>query len=213
MDINCIFIYLLCMFKLKIFKLKTKLAYATSPWAKIPYLILSIILIWGLFSGEGPFSIFGLIIFLVCLAGLLYVELWTFDNNTRKVTSYFGIFPIVRRKTYDYDSIEALQITHFTRGVLPQKEAEYQAEAENHAQDNKKRKRGTKPMTVFELALQDDPKTVAIEIIEESKSGGRTEADATKIALYTQLHLKIDRPQQKGPTLKISDLPRGFNKR
>ena len=213
MDKNCIFIYLLCMFKLKIYRLKSKLVYSISPFSKIPYAIMLAIVIWGLATGEAGWTAFPIIIGLICLIGTLYAEAWTFDSEKQEIVSYFGVFPIMKRNRYSYNDVDSLRIKHFIRGISADDEKRLASEMADHAADSKKRKHGQKPMMIFSLCLAGTDKNVPIEVIEENKSSGRTESDAVVIASYTGLHLEVDRPRDSGPRMSIRDIPKGFNKR
>lgn len=213
MDIYCIFIYYLCMFKLKLYRFRNKLLFSVSILSKIPYLILIGVFIWGFFFETGNISVLAVILAFICLLGCFYTEHWTFDSKKEEICSYFGVFPIIKKHHYPFSSIGSIEIRHFIRGMLSEDEEKMKREMEDHASDNKKRRRGQKPMIVLGLNLTENGRFIPIEIIEESKSGGRTENEAVTISTYCKLHLIVDRPIDKGPTISVKDLPRGFNKR
>ncbi|MGP1419279.1 MAG: hypothetical protein ACTTJZ_05675, partial [Sphaerochaetaceae bacterium] len=123
-----------------------------------------------------------------------------------------GIYPFVKRRRFLYSEISALHIRHFTKGILPEGST-VQEKHESNAEEDKKRRRGQKRMLSFSMELADGSRDIAIEIIEESKSGGRTENEAAVIAAYCGFSLDADRPGDTGPRLSMRDIPTGFWKR
>lgn len=196
------------MFKLRISKKNDILYYKPSILAKIPYAILLTILIWGAITELSSLSILAWFLALLSLVGVLYVETWVFDNKNQVIISKFGIYPFIKKRSFNYNEVESIQINHFIRGLSEAMEEKQTNEETDHSTDNKKRKRGQKPMVVLEFDTQTEATKIQIEIIEESKSGGRTEAAAQAISLHTSLPLNIDRPRDMGPTMKLRDLPK-----
>lgn len=204
------------MFKLRIFKTGTRLLYRVSPWMRLPYIFLIGILCWGLATSPQAFSWLAAVIMMLCIVGSLYVESWEFNNSAGTVISSFGIYPFVKRRRFLYSEISALHIRHFTKGILPERNTAQEKHGSN-AEEDKKRRRGQKRMLSFSIELADGSsggsRDIAIEIIEESKSGGRTENEAAIIAAYCGFSLDADRPGDTGPRLSIRDIPTGFWKR
>lgn len=199
------------VFKLKILSRRSRLVYAASPLGRLLYAALLGLLIWGFSTQGGPFSAVAIVLAAICLLGVLYVEVWVFDKERGVATSYFGVAPWIRRSVYPFSDIDRLAISHFIKGVAPAEE-ERPSQAAGGDSPAKRRRLGRKPMLTFALHLKSGA-AVPIEIIEEGRSAGRTEADAREIAAYANLELVFDRPSDSGPVLSVSDIPRGFDKR
>lgn len=194
------------VFKLRILSRGPSLVYAASPLGKVLYLALLALLVWGMATQGGPFPVAAAVIAALCLAGVLYVEVWVFDSAAGEVRSFFGVWPFVRRSVHRFSDVECLSISHFTKGVSPAQEGH------EAGGPPPRRRAGRRPMLTFALRLSGGAE-VPIEIIEEGRSAGRTEADARAIAGLTGLRLVVDRPRDAGPLLRVSDIPRGFDKR
>lgn len=182
---------------------------------RLPYIFLMGILSWGLATSPQAFSWLAAVIMALCIVGSLYMESWEFNNSAGTVISSFGIYPFVKRRRFLYSEISALHIRHFTKGILPERNTAQEKHGSN-AEEDKKRRRGQKRMLSFSMELADGSggsRDIAIEIIEESKSGGRTENEAAIIAAYCGFSLDADRPGDTDPRLSIRDIPTGFWKR
>ncbi|MDD4012350.1 MAG: hypothetical protein PHI83_09400 [Sphaerochaetaceae bacterium] len=184
------------MLKLRIRIKGSKLHYSIPLWGKLPYALIVAVVVYGLFlDWEAPLLpiIFGTL----SLIGLLYRESWVFDNERRTITGLFGIGPLVKRQVVSYDEVSMLQITHFLRGTM-----------NDEAQEkDSKRKGRKKPIICFSAKLRSDEE-VKIEIIEESKSAGRTEQAARAIGAFTNLDYQADREPESGPRMNVTDLPK-----
>lgn len=174
-----------------------KFTYSVTKTHKISYFIFALFILIGFASQpEGIFSSMSsfipLLFLLICLVGIGYREEWNFDRETRKVSSLIGVFFIVRKREYSCDDIQAVEISHFTRGY--------------RSQPKKAGDRGrNKSMTVFSLRMTDD-QLKQIEIIPERTSRGRVHNNAVAIASFMNLPFSADRDYDKVNAVQLSDL-------
>lgn len=161
------------------------LCYQTSTVRRIIYLVIFVFMLWGcvvtILDKEATGTLWIPIVWMILsLIGLLYDEKWEFRPEEKIVVERFGFGPLGKKKTYKFDEIRKLTITHFVKGDI---------KADAKADPKKKKK----AMVVFALEMQDDT-THTIEIIPERTSWGRTEHAAQAISSATGLALYVDRP-------------------
>lgn len=70
------------------------------------------------FAG-GPPALAGLVLAAVFLLGSLYDEQWAFDAKQRHVYFRLGLIGLGRTRRWDFDAVEALELSAFRRGTLP----------------------------------------------------------------------------------------------
>ena len=157
-------------------------------------LFFAIFLLIGFFSllfesGWENRYIAPLVIVLVLLLSALYRDEWIMNNKERTFTYAFGLGPFLKKKTYSYDSIKRLEVTHFIKG-LP---------------DNTTEKPSFKhrAYVIFAIRMNDEESTVhQLEIMPEKKSGGKLERIANLLSAYTGLALYVDRSRDESYNIK-----------
>jgi len=188
------------MLKLKIKVIKDILYYKLPLYSRIPYLIIFVILLWGVFTHIATVNLIIILFVVISYIGLAYVEKWTFDNTTNTITEAGGVFPFVKIHTYNYEDISRVDIEHFFRGET--------GEAETQNKKGKRRQR--RAMLTLSLIEKVSGNQIKIEIIDEKSSAGRSESAAISIAQHTGLPLKQDREASKGPKMHMSDLQKNM---
>lgn len=130
-----------------------------------------------------------LVIVLVLLLSASYRDDWIMDNKNSVFTYVTGIGPFVKRKSYSYDDIRRIEVTHFIKG-LP---------------DNTTEKPSFKHRAFVVLGIRlhgEENEIHQLEIMPEKKSGGKLERIANLIAAYTGLELYVDRPRDESYNIK-----------
>ena len=172
------------------------ISYTLERHMRIVFLLIALCLLWGLVLtiGEGV-SIWSMIhivlLLIVTTIGVLYRDGWIFDIANRTIGSWWGIGPWVRRESFGFGEVVRLDLSHFIKGsdqdgkILP--------------------KRRQKAMVVFSIILTDE-RQKTVQVIPERSSSGRIEAAFDRIAIFTELPAKIDRPRDVDLPLRMKDL-------
>ena len=164
----------------------TKAIYGPSRLLKIISLLFFVLLASGLVSvlADGSFSASSLIptfIILILALTLLYRDSWTFDNETKTITYIWGFGPCVKKLSYSYGEIERIEVTHFIKGIAAS--AEKQEPSWRH-----------RAQVVLSIRIDEDQK-YDLEIMDEKKSGGKLERNASWLSGFTGISLFVDRPR------------------
>lgn len=178
-------------------RVKDGIAYRTTAGRKVALALVFAFLTWGiagtLAEGDGPETMVApIVLWVLCLAGMLYRECWLFLPQERKIVSLFGFGPFVRRRTIAFDAVRTLSVSHFVKG---------DARAKGVAD----RKRHRKAMVVLEIVERDETRHT-IEIIPERTSAGKTERAAQTIAAVSGLPLQVDRPVDRDLRVGVGEL-------
>ncbi len=172
------------------------ISYTLKRHMRIVFLLIALFLLWGLVLtiGEGV-SIWSMIhivlLLIVTTIGILYRDGWFFDVANRMIGSWWGIGPWVKRESFRFDEVVCLDLSHFIKGsaqdgtILP--------------------KRRQKAMVVFSIILTEERRKT-VQVIPERSSSGRIEAAFDRIAIFTELPAKIDRPRDVDLPLRMKDL-------
>ena len=160
-------------------------------------LLFSLFLLWGLAStlreGVRLASMPHIpVLLLVSLAGALYRDSWSFGVEEETITSLWGFGPCVKRRSYPFDAVQRLELTHFVKGSSSDGTRQL-------------RRRRAAAMVVFSLKLTAGEERT-IQIMGERHSAGRLEAAARAIGAATGLSLYIDRPRDMESDLTLHDL-------
>ncbi|MFA7560210.1 MAG: hypothetical protein WCY61_05775 [Sphaerochaeta sp.] len=179
-----------------IYQSSSALRYELKRSYKIIFLIITLFLGWGLLlylsEGVSFFSMIHIVVLLLLsIVGVLYRDGWTFDNTTQTASSWWGFGPWLKKETFAYSMIIRLELNHFIKGS---------AEAGTNLP-----KRRQKAMVLFELILTEE-RTRTVQVIAERTSSGRVEAAFNRIAHYTNLPARIDRPREVDLPLTMKDL-------
>ena len=78
------------------------------PW-RLFFLGCSGFLAWTAFDGGRIYPL-PVLVGLICLAAGLYNEQWLFDRADRRIVSLIGLFPLLRRRVYELDRLEAVRV-------------------------------------------------------------------------------------------------------
>ncbi|AEC02413.1 hypothetical protein [Parasphaerochaeta coccoides] len=173
--------------------------YATTLSFRIICILFSFILGTGFLSvvmdggGAGVSYIPPLFILFLSLCGALYVEKWIFSPVSENIISYFGIWPVVRRRIIPCADIRKVVVRHFRKGTM------------KTGPDAPKRRWGNAPMVVLSLETFQDGK-IDIEIISERVSGGRTEQTGRIISELCGLPFDMDRPYDQETQTTLRDI-------
>ena len=164
----------------------TKAIYGPSRLLKIISLFFFVLLVFGLFSVivDGSFSASSLIptfIIAILALTLLYRDSWVFDNDARNISYVWGFGPFVKKIAYSYDNIERIEVTHFIKGIA-EGAAKQEPSWRHRAQ------------VVLSIRINEDLK-YDLEIIDEKKSGGKLERNASWLSGFTGISLFVDRPR------------------
>ncbi|TVQ39107.1 MAG: hypothetical protein EA384_07540 [Spirochaetaceae bacterium] len=76
---------------------------------RVFFLACCAFLAWAAFHGGDVYPL-PAVMGIICLVAGLYNERWAFDRNAGQVVSYVGLFPIVRRRVYDLQSVTAVRV-------------------------------------------------------------------------------------------------------
>lgn len=168
------------MFKLRIRKKVSTILYTASDLFRIPFALLLAAVLWTVLgSGERP-GVLMIITALVGAVGMLYVETWTFDREKRTAVSVNGVWPILFRRTYPFESIAALSVRHYSHSVADSGQVPGE--------------RG-RTMIAFSLCLKSG-KQVPVELMSAWTRIGQTARDAAVIADFCGLDFSVDPPVQ-----------------
>ena len=121
-----------------------------------------------------------LIMFLLMLT-LTYRDSWKFSNKEQKVTYIWGFGPFVKKLELSYDDISRIEVTHFTKGI-PSTSANQEPSWKHRAQ------------VVLAIRIDEDTKH-DLEIMDEKRSGGKLERNASWLSGFTGISLFVDRPR------------------
>lgn len=163
-----------------------RVIYGPSILLKVICLFFSILLSFGFISVlmDGSFSIASLIptvILLLLLMTLSYRDNWCFDNKEKTIKYVWGFGPFVKKLVLSYEDIKRIEVTHFIKGI-PDNAAKQDPSWRHRAQ------------VVLALRVDEDTK-YDIEIIDEKKSGGKLERNASWLSGFTGISLYVDRPR------------------
>ncbi|MGI6437760.1 MAG: hypothetical protein ACOX0D_06975 [Sphaerochaeta sp.] len=179
-----------------VYQKNSAIVYTLKKRVRMVFLLITLFLLWGLVLniGEGV-SIRSMIhivlLLIVTTIGVLYRDGWTFDVGNRTIRSWWGIGPWVKRESFRFDEVVRLDLAHFIKGsasdgkILP--------------------KRRQKAVVVFSIILTDE-RQKTVQVIPERSSSGRIEAAFDRIAIFTELPAKIDRPRDVNLPLRMKDL-------
>lgn len=179
-----------------IYQKDSMIVYTLKRYIRGVFLLITLFLSWGLIlnikEGVSIRSMIHIIVLLVfTIIGVLYRDGWSFDVADRTITSWWGIGPWVKRESFSFDEVVRLDLSHFIRGsnqdgkILP--------------------KRRQKAMVVFSIILTEE-RQKTVQVIPERSSSGRIEAAFDRIAIFTELPAKIDRPRDVDLPLRMKDL-------
>lgn len=140
-------------------------------------------------DGLHPSYIFPLILSLLALLIALYRDEWIMDNEKKCFTCIWGLGPFVSRKSYAYEDIKRIELTHFVKGIHPGME---QKATLTH-----------KPFCVLSIRMKaDEDEKHDLEIMSERSSAGKLERLAPLMAAYTGLEYYVDRPRDIRTNIK-----------
>jgi len=134
-----------------------------------------------------------IILLLLSLLGLLYRDYFIFDNKESNIVKVFGIYPFAKKQIINVSDVDRVELTHFTKGSY------------NNDPNFKKKGKAYRAQLSFALRLKDDTEEV-IEIIDEKKSGGFSEAAALKVSQHLGLQYYQDRARDLDINVGIRDL-------
>ena len=112
----------------------------------------------------------------------LYRDEWCFDNVKQEAIFTFGLGPFAKKKVISYSDIRRLEITHFLKGI-PDGSAVATKAGWRHPS-----------MIVLSVVLDDEEETrMDMEITKEKSNGMKLQREASRLAAYTDLDLRMDR--------------------
>ncbi|MBK5201468.1 MAG: hypothetical protein JJE21_08040 [Spirochaetaceae bacterium] len=176
----------------------SKLIYKTGIIAKFICLLYFVFFSWQIIihisEGE-PLStmIIPIILLLLSLLGILYRDYFVFNNIELNVVKVFGIYPFTAKQIINVQDIDKIVVTHFTKGSY------------NNDPNFKKKGKAYRAQLSFALRLKDETEEI-IEIIDEKKSGGFSEAAAFKVSQYLGVEYYQDRSRDLDINVGIRDL-------
>ncbi len=163
-----------------------RVVYGPSILMRAVCLFFFILLSFGFISvlKDGSFSLSSLIptfILLLLLLILSYRDSWCFDNRDKSIKYLWGFGPFVKKLVLSYDDVKKIEVTHFIKGIPDN--AEKQEPSWRH-----------RAQVVLALRIDEDTK-YELEIIDEKKSGGKLERNASWLSGFTGISLYVDRPR------------------
>ncbi|MGN0906714.1 MAG: hypothetical protein ACI4NM_06155 [Bullifex sp.] len=133
--------------------------------------------------------VFPLILALLAFLIALYRDEWIMDNDGKCFTCIWGLGPFVSRKSYPYDDIKRIELTHFVKGIHPGME---QKATLTH-----------RPFCVLSIRMKgDEDEKHDLEIMSERASAGKLERLAPLMAAYTGLEYYVDRAREVKTDIK-----------
>lgn len=177
---------------------KNRLFYKRSVLIRVISFVYFVFLTWQitihLFEGlKINMMLFPLFLEILALIGMLHVDEWIFDKSEGLITYRIGILPFVKKKTILLKSVKKIELSHFVKGSYLNDES------------LKKKNKVYRSQVALSLVLDNDDK-VDIEIIDEKKSGGRTESQALRICDYLDLPFTQDRARDLDLDVGFKDL-------
>ena len=178
---------------------KKRCLYHIGHLARIPYILFALVVILGILSAPAEeiftaSSIIPALLLLVALFGIGYRDTWIFDGEGERIRQLSGVFLFVRGRTYPFERVSHLEISHFTRGYRSEK-----------AGVNRGDRMRSRVMTVLALILSDGTRVV-IDIQSERKERGSIEQSAASIGAVTGLGIEKDRAYDAIVPVTLSDL-------
>lgn len=163
-----------------------KAIYGPSRVLRILSLFFVVLLLFGLASVlmDGSFSLSSLIptcVIILLILTLSYRDSWVFDNESKSIVYIWGFGPFVKRVHLSYSDIERIEVTHFIKGISGDgsgKEPSWRHRAQ----------------VVLSIRIGEDEK-YDLEIMDEKKSGGKLERNASWLSGFTGISLFVDRPR------------------
>ena len=122
-------------------------------------------LAWTAFHGGGVYPL-PAVIGLICLVAGLYNEYWAFDRTAGEVISLIGLFPIMRRRVYELDSLDSVRV----RMARPIGGEQPQDRADRYAQPAVPRAMQRRLVRLSLRLRHDDGATQSINLQTESQS-------------------------------------------
>ncbi|MCK9190673.1 MAG: hypothetical protein M0P10_03905 [Sphaerochaetaceae bacterium] len=177
---------------------KSKLYYSTGIVSKIICILYFVFFSWQiilhLVEGESFSTMWTpIIIALLALVGILYRDYWVFDEEAGKIYKKFGVIPFVSTSVTEIKDVETVEITHFVKGTY------------SNDPNLKKKGRSYRAQVSFSLKLYDQ-RRVVVEVIDEKKSGGFTEAAAFNVSQYIGASFFQDRERDMDTDFGLKDL-------
>ena len=126
--------------------------------------------------------IFPIAVILFLAFSAIYRDEWIFDNVRQEATNVFGVGPFAKKRVVAYDDIARLEVTHFLKGIPDGSEVATKASWRHPS------------MIVLSVVLDDEEETrMDIEITKEKSNGTKLAREASRLAAYTDLDLRMDR--------------------
>lgn len=167
-------------------KKDNKAIYGPSILLKAISLFFTVLLVFGFISvlKDGSYSLSSLIptiVLLLLLLTLSYRDAWCFDNDKKRVDYVWGFGPFVKKRSFSYNEIERIEVTHFIKGIP--EGAQKQEPSWRH-----------RSQVVLAIRIDEDNR-YELEIMDEKKSGGKLERNASWLSGFTGISLFVDRPR------------------
>lgn len=124
--------------------------------------------------------VFPIAIILFLAYSAVYRDEWVFDNMKQEATHILGFGPFAKRKVFAYGYIERLEVKHFVKGASEKGESAAKPSWRH-------------PNMVSLSVLIDDGTVIEMEVTKEKSKGAKLVREASRLAAYADLDLRMDR--------------------
>lgn len=111
----------MALFNLKLKKKSENLYILTVPLLSRIIILIFASAVASTFIFDPQFSLLPVLILIILIFTALYAESWSFNSQSREVTSHFGLLILNKKTVVNFDLIEKFEIEGFVRGSMTKK--------------------------------------------------------------------------------------------